>query len=177
MNEWNLLGIMGKSEHRRMPNVLGSKERKISHRIEENSHAEDFEGNSDDEEITFIIKRFQNLARKNKRFSSESSGFRGSGFREKKDDHKVFFNCKKPSHFIIECPGLQKDKPKKGSFHKDNFKNRFKKSLMKTWDELDNEEDTENCEEKVNLALMALTSSEAEPESDFGSKSEEEDKV
>ncbi|XP_050889937.1 uncharacterized protein LOC127095267 [Lathyrus oleraceus] len=127
--------------------------------------------------VSKTTKAPQNLARKNKRFSSESSGFRGSGFREKKDDHKVFFNCKKPSHFIIECPGLQKDKPKKGSFHKDNFKNRFKKSLMKTWDELDNEEDTENCEEKVNLALMALTSSEAEPESDFGSKSEEEDKV
>ncbi|KAI5419969.1 hypothetical protein KIW84_043947 [Lathyrus oleraceus] len=45
--------------------------------------------------------------------------------------------CKKPGHFIGNCPGLQKDKSKKGSYHKDNFRNKVKKSFMATWNELD----------------------------------------
>ncbi|KAI5398359.1 hypothetical protein KIW84_063955 [Lathyrus oleraceus] len=68
-----------------------------------------------------------------------STGFRGSSSREKKDDQKGCFNCKKPGHFIAECPELQKDKPKNGRFLKDSFENKFKKIPMTTWDELDNE--------------------------------------
>lgn len=48
---------------------------------------------------------------------------------------------------------------------------------METWDELDNEENSENDEQQANLTLMALTSSEAESDSDSGSNSEEEDEV
>lgn len=97
---------------------------------------------TDDQEMAFKIKRFQYLAKKNKRFSGRSNGFRGSDSREKKDDQKGYLNWKKPSHFIARCPELQKDKSKKGSFQKDNFKNKFKKSLMETWDELNNEDST-----------------------------------
>lgn len=50
------------------------------------------------------------------------------------------FNYKNHGHFIVEFQELQKDKTKKGSFQKDNFRNRFKKSLMETWEELNNEE-------------------------------------
>lgn len=101
------------------------------------------------------------MARKNKRFFSRSNGFIGSYFRDKNDGQKGCFNYKKPSNFIAECLEVQKDMPKKGSFQRDNLKNKFKKSLMVIWDELDNEEDSEKDEEQANLALMALTSSEA----------------
>lgn len=112
----------------------------------EASQSEGSEEDSNDEEITFIIKRFQYLAKKNKRFSSRSSCFRGSSSRDKNDDQKGCFNCKKSGHFIVDCPELQKDKSKNGSFKKGNFRNRFKKSLMPTWDKLDNEEDSKKDE-------------------------------
>ncbi|KAI5447836.1 hypothetical protein KIW84_015330 [Lathyrus oleraceus] len=79
----------------------------------------------------------------------------------------------KLNHFIAEYHKLQNDKPMKGSFQKDSIKKKFKKILMATWDELDNEKDFEEYEKQANLALMALTSSEADSNSDFGSKSEE----
>ncbi|KAI5391010.1 hypothetical protein KIW84_076032 [Lathyrus oleraceus] len=88
---------------------------------------------------------------------------------------KGCFNCKKPGHFIVEYPELQKENPKKGSFQKFSFKKNIKKSLMETRDELDNEEDSKKDEEQSNLTLRALTSSEAKSNSDFGSKFEEED--
>lgn len=75
-----------------------------------------------------------------------------------KDYHKGCFNYKKPGHFIVDCPEMQKDKSKKGSYQKDNFKNKTKKSLMATWDEFDNEEEFDKDYEEANLALMALTS-------------------
>ncbi|KAI5417558.1 hypothetical protein KIW84_042242 [Lathyrus oleraceus] len=123
---------------------------------EEASHVEGSEDYSDDKEMAFIIKRFHYMAKKNNRFSGRSSGFRGSGSREKKEDKKGFFNYKKHGHFIAEYPELQKDKSKKGSFQKDCFINKFKKSLMETWDEIDNEEDSKKDKEKSNLSLMAL---------------------
>ncbi|KAI5411334.1 hypothetical protein KIW84_056432 [Lathyrus oleraceus] len=69
---------------------------------EEASHVEGSEEDSNDVEMDFIIKRFQYLAKKNKRFFGRSSGFRGSSSREKKDDQKGCFNCKKPDHFIAD---------------------------------------------------------------------------
>lgn len=119
----------------------------------------------------------QYLANKNKRFSGRSNDFRGSSSIEKKDVQKGCFNCKKHGHFIVDCPEVQKDKSKKGSFKKDSFRNKFKKNLMTTWDELNKEEDSEKDEEQANLTLMALTSSEAESNSNSSSKSEEEDEV
>ncbi|KAI5420963.1 hypothetical protein KIW84_044710 [Lathyrus oleraceus] len=91
--------------------------------FDEASHVEGSKDDSDDEEMTFIIKR------------------------EKNDDQKGCFNCKKPGHFITDC------------------------------DELDNEEDSEKDEEQANLALMALISSKAESDSYSGSESEEEDEI
>ncbi|KAI5429114.1 hypothetical protein KIW84_033926 [Lathyrus oleraceus] len=104
-------------------------------------------------------------------------GFRGSSSKEKKDDQKGCFNCKKPNHFIADYPEVQKDKSKKVSFQRDIFINKFKKSIMATCDELDNEQYFEKDEIKVNLALTALTYSEAESDSNPGSDSNEEDEV
>lgn len=162
---WNPLDLESISKVYKTPQVREYKEA---------SHVEGFEDGSDDEEMVFIIKRFQYLAKKNKRFYRRSSGFIWSSSEENKDDCKGGFNCKKPNYFIVE---LQKDKSNKGSFYKDNFIKKFKKSLMATWNELDNEEESEKDEEQANLSLMALTSSEAESDVDSGSESEEEDKV
>lgn len=83
---------------------------------EEAFHVEGPEDDSDDEEMSFIIKRFQYLAKKNKRLSGRSSGFRGSSSIENEDGQKGCFNYKKRGHFIIDCPEVQKDKSKKGGF-------------------------------------------------------------
>lgn len=48
---------------------------------------------------------------------------------------------------------------------------------MEKCDELENEEYSEKDEETTNLTFMALTSSEVESDSNFCSKSEEEDEV
>ncbi|CAI8586211.1 unnamed protein product [Vicia faba] len=53
------------------------------------------------------------LAKRNKRFFGRSSGFRGSSSRDKGDDQKSCFNCKKSGHFTDDCPGMQKDIRKK----------------------------------------------------------------
>lgn len=88
--------------------------------------------------MAFIIKIFLYMAKKNKTFFSISSGFIGSRSRENKDDNNECFNCKKFGHFISDYLEVQKEKSNKGSYQKDSFRNKFKKSLMATWDELDN---------------------------------------
>jgi hypothetical protein len=72
---------------------------------EEESHA----GDSDEdpavvEKMVMLSNKLQYLARKNKKFLSRSSGYKGS----RKLDQKGCFNCKKPGHFIVDCPDLQK---------------------------------------------------------------------
>jgi len=46
-----------------------------------------------------ISNRLQYLAKKNKKFLSRRSGYKGS----RKEDQKGCFNCKKPEHFIVDC--------------------------------------------------------------------------
>ncbi|KAI5391687.1 hypothetical protein KIW84_076478 [Lathyrus oleraceus] len=78
--------------------------------FEEASHVEGSEDDSDYEDMAFIIKRFQYLGKKNKRFFDISIDFKGLSSIEKKYDHKGYFNSKKPSNFVVDCPELQKDK-------------------------------------------------------------------
>jgi hypothetical protein len=84
--------------------------------------------------MVMLSKRLQYLAKKNKRFLSRSSGYKGSGSR--KEDQKECFNCKKPSHIIVDCPDLlkekSKEKPKKANLKSNNFRRKIKKSLMAT---------------------------------------------
>ena len=89
------------------------------------SEEESPSGDSDEdpaEMIAMLSNRLQYLAKKNKKFLSRRSGYKGS----KKEDQKGYFNCKKPRHFIADCPDLQKeklkDKSKKSTFKSNKFK-------------------------------------------------------
>jgi hypothetical protein len=80
------------------------------------SEEESHDGDSDEdsavvEKMAMLSNKLQYLAKKNKKFLSRSSGYIGS----KKEDHKSCFNCKKPGHFIADCPDLQKEKSKEKS--------------------------------------------------------------
>ena len=74
-----------------------------------------------------------------------------SGYKSfKKEDQKGCFNYKKPGHFIVDCPNLQKekskDKSKKSSFSLRKLRKQIKKSLMATWEDLDSESGSEKEE-------------------------------
>jgi hypothetical protein len=61
--------------------------------------------------MVMLSNRLQYLARKNKKFLGRGSGYKGS----RKEDQKGCFNCKKPEHFIVDCPDLHKEKLKEKS--------------------------------------------------------------
>src|SRR4051812_14598300 len=66
------------------------------------------------------------------------------------------YECNEPGHYKNECPKLQKENPKK-KFHK-------KKGLMETWDESEDESDSED--EQANCALMATEDDGSESDSE-----------
>src|SRR4030067_1028231 len=127
---------------------------------------------SEAEELALLTRRLQRLTGKNKKFF-RSYGSKGSG--SKKEEQKNCYNCKKPGHFIAECPDMPKEKTKKSGSKSSNFKKNLSKSLMAAWDQLDKESDSEKeDDEEANLALMATTSSYAESEFDSDSDAEED---
>ncbi|RHN74110.1 putative RNA-directed DNA polymerase [Medicago truncatula] len=107
---------------------------------------------------------------------------RGSYKNSKKEDQKGCFNCKKPGHFITDCPDLQKEKfkgkSKKSSFSSSKFRKQIKKSLMATWEDLDSESgsDKEEADDdaKAAMGLVATVSSEAVSEAESDSEDENE---
>ncbi|MCI45106.1 serine/threonine protein kinase SRPK1, partial [Trifolium medium] len=102
------------------------------------SEAEEFsehdqEDESDDELLVLLSKKFQKWNRRRGRTYGKGFGSRNYDSKDKKEDQKTCYNCKNPGHFIAECPELStKDKGKNAS-----YKNRAKKSLMATWEDLD----------------------------------------
>jgi len=122
------------------------------------------------EMMAMLSNRLQYLAKKNKKFLSKRSGYKGS----KKEDQKCCFNCKKPGHFIVDCPDLKKekskDKSKKSTFKSNKFKKQIKQSLMATWEDIDNESesDKDDADEdaKVAVGLVATVTSEVESKPD-----------
>ena len=101
------------------------------------SEEESPDGDSDDdpavvEKMDMLSNKLQYLARKNKKFLRRRGSYKGS----KKEDQKGCFNCKKPGHFIADCPDLQKEKSKekskKSTFKSSKFMKQIKKSLMAT---------------------------------------------
>jgi len=64
-----------------------------------------------------------------------------------------------PRHFKLECPDLEKSKDKKKKFFKSK-----KKSLITTWEDLDDSSFDTDSEEEANLCLMVdASTSKAEP--------------
>lgn len=100
----------------------------------EATHAEASEEDSNDYEMALIIKMFQYLARKNKRFFGRRSDFRGTSSRVNKDDQNECFNCHKLDHFMVDYPEIHKHKAKKVSVKKNNFRSKFKESPLALWD-------------------------------------------
>ncbi|MCI70501.1 hypothetical protein A2U01_0091764, partial [Trifolium medium] len=66
---------------------------------------------------------------------------------------------------------------KRNSSKKESFKNKIKKSLMVSWEDLDKLSDDDVEKEEANLALMASTELEAETDSELESNSEETEEV
>jgi len=112
--------------------------------------------------MAMLSNRLQYLAKKNKRFLGRSSSHKSS-----RKEEKGCFNCKKTRHFIAECPDLQKDKSKKSIFKSNKFKKQIKKSLMATWEDLDNESesDKEDAEDEEKIAMALVATKEIENES------------
>jgi len=78
------------------------------------SEEESPDGDSDEdptEKMAMLSNRLQYLAKKNKKFLSRRSSYKGS----RKEDQKGCFNCKKPGYFIADCPDIQKEKSKEKS--------------------------------------------------------------
>jgi hypothetical protein len=126
---------LNEQEPARKPKTIALKSKgKHSQALKANESEEDV-GNSDEdpavvEKMAMLSNKLQYLARKNKKFLSKSSGYKGS----RKEDQKGCFNCKKPGHFIADCPNLQqkksKEKSKKPTFKSNKFRRQIKQSLM-----------------------------------------------
>jgi hypothetical protein len=108
-----------------------------------------------------LSKKFQKWSRRGQNYSSRGFGSRNFANKEKKDDSKNCFNCNKPGHFIADCPELNT----KGKGKKSALKNKAKKSLMATWEDINELSDDEDSEE-ANLALMATGASDNESDSE-----------
>jgi len=148
------------------------------------SEEESPDGDSDEdpaEKMAMLYNWLQYLAKKNKKFLSRRSSYKG--FR--KEDQKGCFNCKKRGHFIVDCPDLQKEKSKesskKSTFKSNKFKKQIKQSLMATWEDLISESgsDKDDADEdaKVVVGLVATVTLEAEPESDLEEENEVYSKI
>jgi len=119
------------------------------------------------QEMAMLSNRLQYLAKKNKKFMSRGSSHKSS----RKEEHKGCFNCKKTRHFIVECLDLQKEKSKEKSkkpvFKSNKFKKQIKKSLIATWEDLDNESDSDkdDAEDEANIAMALVATIKDEKES------------
>src|SRR3954468_22324474 len=119
----------------------------------------------EEDELSLISRRlnqlWKNKQRKFRGVRSSKKFERGESSDDRRSDKKkvMCYECNEPGHFRNECPKLQKENPKK-KFHK-------KKGLMATWDE--SEDDSDSEDEQANCALMATEDdgSESTSESDF----------
>ncbi|MCI22389.1 serine/threonine protein kinase SRPK1, partial [Trifolium medium] len=136
------------------------------------SSVDGHEDELEDEDFVLFTRKFQQWAKMNRK-NFKGNGSRGSG---KKEEQKNCFHCKKPGHFIADCPEMSsKDKNKRNSSKKESYKNRIKKSLMATWEDIDNLSDDDVEEEEANLALMASTESDVDSDPKSETDSEETD--
>src|SRR3954454_18568614 len=120
----------------------------------------------EEDELSLISRRLNQLwkskQRKFRGVRSSNKFERGESSDDRRSDRKkvMCYECNEPGHFRNECPQLQKEHPKK-KFHK-------KKGLMATWDESEDESDSED--EQANCALMATEDDGSESTSESDSK-------
>ncbi|KAH1254272.1 hypothetical protein GmHk_04G010746 [Glycine max] len=114
---------------------------------------DDDDSYEEDDELSLITRKIRKMW-KNKNSS-----------RSKRSFHK---KEKKTKHFKLECSNLEKPKDKKKFFKPK------KKSLMSTWEDLDDSSSDEDSEEEANLCLMAdVSTSKADPTLDTSSNDED----
>src|SRR4051812_10294165 len=119
-----------------------------------------------------VNQLWKSKQRKFRGFRSSKKFERGESSGDRRSDKKkaVCYECNEPGHYKNECPKLQKENPKK-KFHK-------KKGLMATWNESEDESDSEG--EQANFTLMAIeddgseSTSESDSEEVFSELSREE---
>jgi len=118
-------------------------------------------------EMAMLSNRVQYLSKKNKKFMSRGSSHKSS----RREEQKGCYNCKKTGHFIADCLDLQKEQPKEKSkksvFKSNKFKKQIKKNLMATWEDLDNESESDkgDAEDEANIAMALVATVEDEKES------------
>ncbi|RZB41524.1 Retrovirus-related Pol polyprotein from transposon TNT 1-94 [Glycine soja] len=139
----------------------------INDTSEEESDDDDDDSDEEDDELSLITRKITKMW-KSKNSSKFNSLFKRS-FHKKEEIPIVCYECKKSGHFKSECPNLEKSKDKKKKLFKS-----IKKSLMSTWEELDNSSSNEDTEEEANMCLMAYApTSEAKPALDAGTDDED----
>src|SRR3954463_16662440 len=127
---------------------------------------EESESEEEEDELSMISRRLNQLwktkQRKFRGFRSSKRFEHGESSDDRRSDRKkvMCYECNEPGHFRNECPKLQKENPKK-KFHK-------KKGLMATWDE--SEDDSDSEDEQANCALMAAEDNESESTSESDSE-------
>ncbi|KAL3006070.1 hypothetical protein AAZX31_08G256800, partial [Glycine max] len=93
------------------------------------------EGFDKDDQLVFISRKIRNM-------------------KDKEKNSILCYECKKPRHFKLECPNLDKSTHKKRY-----FKPKEKKVLMRTWEDLDDllskeeeqEQEDDDDDKEVNL--------------------------
>ncbi|KAG4989089.1 hypothetical protein JHK82_031417 [Glycine max] len=66
----------------------------------------------------------------------------------------ICFECRKPGQMKVECPRQKKKKRYYGD--------KMKKSLIVTWDDLDNEKSNSSADEQANICLVADSNDKVE---------------
>ncbi|KAL5131240.1 hypothetical protein HKD37_12G034160 [Glycine soja] len=112
---------------------------------------DDDDSDSEDDELSLTTRKIRKMW-KNKN-SSKFSGLSKRSFHKKEKSPIICYKCKKSEHFKSECLDHEKPKDKKNKFFKSK-----KKSLMSTWEDLDDSSSDEDSEKETNLCLMAYAS-------------------
>ncbi|KAL3019239.1 hypothetical protein AAZX31_05G071900 [Glycine max] len=117
----------------------------------------DDDSDEEDEELSLITRKIKKMWKNKNSSRFKSSSKRSVHKKEKSPD--ICYECKKLGYFKSECSDLEKLEDKKKKFFKSK-----KKSLMSTWEDLDDSSCNEDNEEEANLCLMAdVFTSKIEP--------------
>jgi len=111
--------------------ALKSSQKKVSPKASEDIDNTLNDTKSDDE-ISILTNKIKRLLRKKESKRKERS-FRTKDDKEQ-DERIIYYGCKKPGHFKLECPNQVEEKEEKEKKKKFSKK---KKSFMSTWEDLD----------------------------------------